>query len=203
MAANVERVVGLSFTVDGNGWRDVSRLTVKKNDWTQHSVPAILHVSSESRKEGLRYYTACFDKQLGRNIYINFKTNVLKLIESHTNSVIRQFHDRQMMRLPGPNPVTPQATLALLSGGWSLEKSFLRQIQTVELLATQDWKLHSKKAPNIRRLAEMFQLLPGMKTLRVATHDNAFDEAHVDKYYRSDEGYFFGERSYSQSIRWN
>lgn len=107
------------------------------------------------------------------------------------------------MRLPGPNPVTPQATLALLSGGWSLEKSFLRQIQTVELLATQDWKLHSKKAPNIRRLAEMFQLLPGMKTLRVATHDNAFDEAHVDKYYRSDEGYFFGERSYSQSIRWN
>ena len=94
------------------------------------------------------------------------------------------------MLLPGPSPVTPQATLALLSGGWSLEESVLRQIQTVELLATQDWKLHSTKAPNIRRLAEMFQLLPGMKTLRVATHDNAFDEAHVDKYYKSDEGYF-------------
>ena len=188
LAANFERVVSLSFTVDGKAWQDVSRLTMEKKDWAQHSVPAILHVSSESRKEGLRYYSACFDKQLGRDIYINFNSNVFKFVEFNTKSVLKQFWASQIM-MPGANLVTPEVTLALQAGAWSLEESVLRKIQVVEVLATQQWKHHSMYAPNIHRLAEMFQLLPGMKTLKFAALDYAFDKPHVDQYYKSDEGY--------------
>ncbi|PVH70508.1 hypothetical protein DL98DRAFT_540777 [Cadophora sp. DSE1049] len=186
-AANVERIVSLSFTLDGQAWVDVSRLTIRNENRAQCSVPAVLHICSESRKEGLRYYTACWDKCAGHNNYINLNTDILCVVENWAKAVIRQFNSAQLA-LPAANLTQPTAPL-LLSERWNLDESVLRHVQTVIMLATAGWT--SMSAPNLRRLADLFQLLPGMTTLRVVARDKVFDEEHVDKYYKTDEGYLW------------